>query len=131
MKIQEDSGTIAPLVAIYLALIMLVLMGSASVGTALIAKNRIQGVSDFAVLYGHDQSSVRGKPVRSELQNYVDRFLTLSQSAKKLELVSRRVWVMEEISNLELCARYRNLFGIGVSSGVICAKSAAKSFLVE
>ena len=130
-SLRSSAGSIAPLVAIYLALTTLVMMGSLSVGTALIAKNRIQGVSDSAVLYGHDQSALRGKPNQVSLQSFVDRFLELSQSSKRVSLVSRRAWVADETSRLQLCAKYQNLFGVGVSSAVICVESAAKSFLVE
>ncbi|MCF8528683.1 MAG: hypothetical protein K9G13_02090 [Aquiluna sp.] len=128
---KSDSGTIAPLIAIYLALILLVVLGTSAVGVSLIAKNRILGVTDSAVLFGHDQSVVRGIPQEGALGAQVEIFLESAPSAKRIQLVSARSWVQGEKSSLELCARFINLFGVGISSGVICATSSAQSFIVE
>jgi hypothetical protein len=128
--LQKETGTIAPLVAAYLALTLFVILGSASVGTALIAKNRIQGVNDQAVLFGHDQSITRGVPNANGLAVAVENFLATANSAKRIKLYRNKSWVTGEVSHLELCGSYQNLFGIGVSSGVICTVSSAKSFLV-
>ncbi len=46
---MSDRGSIAPLVATYLALILLSSLGLLSVATAMLASHRIQGVADFAV----------------------------------------------------------------------------------
>lgn len=130
-EVNSESGTIAPLIAIYLALILLVTLGTSAVGVALIAKNRIQGVADSAILFGHDQSAVRGTPQQVAMGEQVEKFLESAQSAKRIQPVSSRSWVQGEKSNLELCARFLNVFGVGISSGVICATSSAQSFIVE
>lgn len=127
---KTDSGTIAPLVAIYLSLVLLVVLGTSAVGVSLIAKNRIQGVADSAVLFGHDQSAIRGEPQDLTLAQQVDWFLENALSAERIERVFSRSWVQGQRSNLELCARFLNLFEVGVSSGVICATSSAQSFIV-
>jgi hypothetical protein len=128
---KSDSGTIAPLIAIYLALILLVVLGTSAVGVALVAKNRIQGVADSAVLFGHDRSVIRGVPEEGALGEQVEKFLESAQSAKRIQLVTARSWVQGEKSNLEICARFLNLLGVGIKSGVICASSNAQSFIVD
>ena len=48
---MSERGSIAPLIAGYLALILLAAFSAVAVGAAMIAGHRIQGVADFAVLY--------------------------------------------------------------------------------
>lgn len=127
---MKDRGSVTPLIATYLSLILLAVLGFASVATAMLAGHRIQGVSDYAVLYGHDRSVRAGKPQEASLQSQVEEFLNTAASARQLELVSSRVWVEGEVSHIRLCARYRNPFGVGLSSMVVCRESAAKSFLI-
>ena len=45
---MSDRGSVAPLVAGYLALILLAAFGALAVGAGIIAGHRIQGVADFA-----------------------------------------------------------------------------------
>ncbi len=127
---MKDRGSVTPLLATYISFILLAVLGFASVATAMLAGHRIQGVSDSAVLYGHDRSVRAGKPQEAALQNQVEEFLNTAASARQLEIVSSSVWEEGEVSHIRLCARYRNPFGVGLSSMVVCRESAAKSFLV-
>ena len=127
---MKENGSIAILIATYLSIIMLSVIGFASVGVAILAGHRIQGVTDYAVLYGHDRSVRAGKPLASRLETETRRFLTLAPSAQRLEIVSAESWVAGDNSHLRLCARYRDLFGLRIDSMVICREAAAKSFLV-
>lgn len=127
---MRDRGSIAILVATYLSIILLSVLGFASVGVAMLAGHRIQGVTDYAVLYGHDRAIRAGKPSEIKLGLEIRKFLASASSTEKLEVVSVRSWVSGENSHLKLCARYRDLFGLRVNSMIICREAAAKSFLV-
>ena len=127
---MNDRGSIAILIATYLSIITLSVIGFASVGIAMLAGHRIQGVTDYAVLYGHDRAHRAGKPSADRLELEVRKFLSNAASAHRLEIVSLDRWVAGENSHLRICARYQDLFGLRVSSMVICREAAAKSFLV-
>lgn len=127
---MREQGSIVILIANYLAIILLLAIGFGSVGIAILAGHRIQGVSDYAVLYGHDRSVRAGKPSAARLESEVRNFLESATSAERLDIVSAESWVEGENSFLKLCARYRDLFGLRVSSMVVCREAAAKSFLV-
>lgn len=127
---MSEKGSIAILIATYLSIIMLSVIGFASVGVAILAGHRIQGVTDFAVLYGHDRSVRAGKPSGSRLEIETRHFLSLASSAHRLEIVSAESWVAGDNSHLRVCARYRDLFGLRIDSMVLCREAAAKSFLV-
>lgn len=53
---MKETGSIVILLATYLSIILLSVIGFASVGMTILAAHRIQGVADFAVLYGHDRA---------------------------------------------------------------------------
>ncbi len=127
---MSERGSIAILLATYLSIIVLAVIGFGSVGIAMLAGHRIQGVTDYAVLYGHDRSVRAGKPSAGRLEVEVRNFLESAVSAERLEIVSADSWVAGENSHLRLCARYRDLFGLRVSSMIVCREAAAKSFLV-
>ena len=127
---MSERGSIAILLATYLSIILLAVIGFGSVGTAMLAGHRIQGVTDYAVLYGHDRAVRAGKPSAGRLEVEVRNFLESAVSADRLEIVSADSWVAGENSHLRLCARYRDLFGLRVSSMIVCREAAAKSFLV-
>ena len=128
---KSDQGTIAPLIASYLALILLAIIGSTAVVMALVAANRVQGVSEMAILYAHDRAVVAGIPDSDELRIQAGLFLSAAPSAQKLELVQFDTRVQADRSTIRLCARYRNPLGIGVDSAIICREANAKSFLIE
>lgn len=127
---MKDTGSIVILLATYLSIILLSVIGFASVGMTMLAAHRIQGVADFAVLYGHDRSVRAGKPVAGQLNVEVKRFLSSAQSAERLQVISADSWVAGEISHLRICARYQDLLGLRIDSLTICRESAAKSFLI-
>ncbi len=127
---MSERGSIAILLATYLSIILLAVIGFGSVGIAMLAGHRIQGVTDYAVLYGHDRAVRAGKPSAGRLEVEVRNFLESAVSADRLEIVSADSWVAGENSHLRLCARYRDLFGLRVSSMIVCREAAAKSFLV-
>ena len=127
---MSERGSMAILLATYLSIILLAVIGFGSVGIAMLAGHRIQGVTDYAVLYGHDRAVRAGKPSAGRLEVEVRNFLESAVSADRLEIVSADSWVAGENSHLRLCARYRDLFGLRVSSMIVCREAAAKSFLV-
>jgi len=100
-----EEGTIAPLVAIYLSIILLAVIGSVAVITA-------------------------GVPSQAELSRQVALFLRAAPSAERLVIVSASAQVSADTSTLRLCARYQNPLGIGLNSAIICRESKAKSFLI-
>ena len=127
---KSDSGTIAPLIAIYLSLLILSIIGSSAVVTVLIAGNRVQGVADMAILFAHDRAVTNGVPGRPQLVEGVREFLSEAESARRLSIVAMNANVQGDESSLELCARYQNPLGVGVDSAIICRNSSAKSFLL-
>ena len=126
---MSDRGSVAPLIAGYLALILLAAFGAVAVGAGIIAGHRIQGVADFAVLYSHDSSVVAGIPDSSSLKLQLQDFLGRATSAQSLEIVVAEIAVVDEVSQLRLCARYREVL-FGLDSYLICKNSRAKSYLV-
>lgn len=127
---MKDEGTIAILVATYVSIVLITVLGFASVGIAILAGHRIQGVADFAVLYGHDRSVRSGIPDQSLLDSHVRNFLALSASADRIDLVEVKNWVTGDTSNTRICARYKDLLGFEINSLTICREASAKSFLV-
>lgn len=126
---MSDRGSVAPLIAGYLALILLAAFGAVAVGAGIIAGHRIQGVADFAVLYSHDRSVVAGIPDSSSLGLQLQDFLGRASSAQSLEIVVAEITVVDEVSQLRLCARYSEVL-FGLDSYLICKNSRAKSYLV-
>ena len=127
---MSDRGSIAPLVAGYLALILLTLIGSAAVGVTMIATNRVQQVADAAVLYAHDRSITRGVPSSAALNVHLERFLNGAVSAQRLEIVNHRIFASGAISNLELCARAVNPLWESHQI-LVCRSARAESFVIH
>ena len=126
---RGDSGSIAPLVAGYLALILLTILGSAAVGVSMIAVNRVQAVADAAVLFAHDRSISRGIPDEGVLLAKSREFLATAPSAKRIGTVGVEVRVSGAISELELCAQVQNPLNLGFIS--VCRIARAESFIVR
>ncbi len=127
---MREDGSIALLIVTYLSLILVSVIGFSSVGIAMLAGHRVQGVADYAVLFGHDRAVRAGKPSPDRLQIEVDKFLASAASAERLDIISAESWVEGESSHFRICARYQDLFGLRINSMVICREAAAKSFLV-
>lgn len=125
---MNDRGSIAPLIASYLALLLVTAFGVTSVGLAMVAGNRIQGVADYAILYAHDRSTLAGIPSAAQLQLELSHFLAGANSVEKVAVSQIDAWVQGERSHLRICARHQDLLGLGFRSILICKESAAKSY---
>jgi len=128
LTLVGERGSVAPLVASYLALLLLAGFGVTAVGLAMAAGNRIQGVADYALLFAHDRAVLAGMPQRPDLEREVGHFLATARSAQELQISQLKVWTEGATSHLRLCARHENLLGVGVRSVLICRESAAKSY---
>ena len=127
---MNQRGSLAILVAGYLALLLTLFIGGSALALGLIAQNRIQGVADAAVLYAHDRAVTKGIPDRSKLTNLVANFLSNAPSAQQLEIRSFEVSVEGATSVLLLCSLHKDPMGL-FTPGEICKISKAESFLVE
>lgn len=126
---MNERGSIAPLIAGYLALILLAAFGAVAVGAGMIAGHRIQGVTDFAVLYAHDRAVVAGIPDESSLRVGLQTFISKAESARSLDIAVAEIAAAGKVSELRLCARYRGVL-FGLDSYLICRTSSAKSYEV-
>ncbi|MEY3561176.1 MAG: hypothetical protein RL068_328 [Actinomycetota bacterium] len=127
---NQDRGSLSILLAGYLALALLMTVAGGAVGLALVSHNRIQGITDSAVLYAHDRSVRKGIPTLQKLRVEVVNYLSAAASAKEIEVVSLKVEVFAAESALTLCARHIDPLGFMLHSGLICKNAKAKSFLV-
>lgn len=127
---MNERGSLAILVAGYMALILTLFIGGFAVAMALISQNRIQGVVDSAILYAHDRAAVRGVPNPDKLQQAAASFLSNAPSAKQLELLSFETSVAGVKSTLVLCASHIDPMGKYLA-GKICKAANAESFLVH
>lgn len=130
MSLREERGTVAPLVAGYLALILLTLFGSAAVGVSLIASNRVQGIADATVLFAHDRSVTRGIPNQSQLQFHAAQFLSAAQSVRRITVRSYQLSAVGAVSTLTLCAGVQNPLWI-LGEMTMCRQARAESFIVR
>jgi hypothetical protein len=128
LRYRQDEGTIAPLVAAYLALIVMVILLSSNVVSATAFAHRVQGVADAAVVYGHDRSLLAGIPQTGQLRDSIETFLQSAPSAKRLDIVVINVQVSGPKSELELCAQLQ--YPLTLGSGVVCKRASAQSFLL-
>lgn len=128
LRWRHDSGTIAPLVAGYLALVVMAILLGANVISAMAYSHRLQGVVDAAVIYGHDRALRAGVPNPNLLSSNVRAFLELAPSARRLELMVINPRVKGSRSELELCAIFQ--YPLALDSGVVCKSATAESFLL-
>lgn len=124
----NDSGSIAPLVAGYLALVVMVSLMAANVTTAMALAHRVQGVADAAIIYAHERSLRVGLPVEGALKQQLAIFLESAPSAKRLTVVSSRVETRGAKSTLVLCSRFQ--LPLSSDPVVICKQASAESYLV-
>ncbi len=125
---RHDSGTIAPLVAGYLALVVMAILLGANVISAMAYSHRLQGVVDAAVVYGHDRALRAGAPNPNQLSMNIRTFLESAPSARRLDLAVINPRVRGSRSELELCAIFR--YPLALGSGVVCKTASAESFLL-
>lgn len=128
LRWRHDSGTIAPLVAGYLALVVMAILLGANVISAMAYSHRLQGVVDAAVVYGHDRALRAGVPSPNLLSSNVRAFLESAPSARRLELMVINPRVKGSRSELELCAIFQ--YPLALGSGVVCQTATAESFLL-
>ena len=123
-----DSGTIAPLVAGYLALVVMVFLMATNVLATLTFASRLQGLTDMAVVYAHERSLRVGRPQVAEFREQLAHYLSNAPVARDMRLEVVNVKTSGNRSTLELCAEIR--FPLAPGSGVICQTASAESFLV-
>ena len=127
---MTDRGSLAILIAGYLALILTLFLGGYAVAIGLIAQNRIQGVADSALLYAHDRAVTKGVPNPEKLAWAISHFLEHAPSAKQLVILSVDSAVTGVKSTIVLCARHQDPIGQYLA-GRICRQANAESFLVD
>ena len=118
------------MIAGYLGLLLTLFLGGFAVALGLIAQNRLQGVTDSALLYAHDRAVTKGIPSLAKLESAIDVFLTNAPSAQQLEIRSVTADVDGAESSLKICARHVDPIGRYLP-GVICKTARAESFLVD
>jgi len=126
---RQDNGTIAPLVAAYLALLVSVTLLSSNVVAAMAFAHRVQGVADAAAVYGHDRALTAGIPSQAPLRSAVEVFLQSAPSAKRLDIVALNVDANGPKSVVELCAQLQ--YPLTLGAGVVCKQASAQSFLLN
>ena len=126
--VQSDEGTIAPLVAGYLALLMMVGLLASNVVAAMSFANRLQGFTDLAVIYAHERALRIGIPQQGLIQTELSKFLSQAPSAKRIVLHSTKVSIQGPVSTLEFCAKFS--FPLSPGGVVICKQARAQSFLL-
>lgn len=123
-----DSGTIAPLVAGYLALLVMVFLMATNVLATLVFASRLQGLTDLAVVYAHERSLRVGRPQVAEFREQLSHYLTNAPVAQDMYLEVVNVRTSGTRSTLELCAGIR--LPLSPGGGVICRTASAESFLI-
>jgi hypothetical protein len=126
----KERGSLAILIAGYLGLLLTLFMGGFAVAIGLVAQNRIQGVTDSALLYAHDRAVTKGIPSLTKLETAIEVFVSNAPSAAQLEILSLEAEVNGAKSSLTLCARHIDPIGRYLP-GVICKTASAESFLVD
>lgn len=127
-RLARDSGTIAPLVAGYLALLVMVFTMATNVVAGMAFANRVQGVADLGLLYAHERSLRVGIPQLADLETNFAHYFRYSKAAQGMTWEGARFEIQGPRSILELCVRFR--FPISFDQRVVCRKSSAQSFLV-
>lgn len=127
---MNQRGSLAILVSGYLSLLLLLFISGFSYALGLIAQNRIQGITDAAILYAHDRAATKGIPDPQKLASAVSSFLTSAPSALQIDIRTVETEVSGTVSKLALCASHQDPMG-WFKFGVICKTAQAESFLVD
>lgn len=128
---MNERGSVAPLIAGFLSLILLAMLLAISSLTALVTSQRVQGLADAAVIYAHDQSNSKGATNLKLLDQKVLEFLNKAPSVRALKLTSVSSWVENQASVLRICAIWQDPLLIqNLPSREICKVAKAKSFVV-
>lgn len=126
--VQSESGSIAPLVAGYLALVVMVSLMATNVISAMAMAHRVQGVADAAVVYAHERSLRVGIPVAATLNQQLESFLNSAPSATRLKVISAKTRVQGATSILVLCSSFQ--LPLSPETVLICKEAKAESYLV-
>lgn len=126
--IRSDAGSIAPLVAGYLALVVMVSLMATNVIAAMAMSHRVQGVADAAVVYAHERSLRVGIPMAATLNQQLGDFLSSAPSATRLNLVSAKIQVQGASSILVLCSSFQ--LPLSPKVVLICKEAKAQSYLI-
>lgn len=128
---MNDRGSVAPLIAGFLSLILAAGLMAISSLTVLVTSQRLQGLVDAAVIFAHDQSHSRGNPIASQLDKKVQEFLAQAPSAKSLQITRVKSWIEGSASGVEICARWQDPLLVQILlAREICRTAKAKSFVV-
>jgi hypothetical protein len=127
-SVLSDAGSIAPLVAGYLALVVMVSLMATNVIAAMAMSHKVQGVADAAVVYAHERSLRVGIPMSARLNQQLGDFLSSAPSATRLNLVSAKIQVQGASSILVLCSRFQ--LPLSQESVTICKEAKAQSYLI-
>lgn len=128
---MSDRGSVLPLLAGYLAILLLSSFGTAAVISAESLGVRLQGIADAAVLAGHDAANHRGIPDQGTLNQYVREFLATAPSVKRVRFTKVSVSVTGEISEVTICAFWQEMLGVlDAKYAQVCRFAQAKSFAV-
>ena len=126
--VRSDAGSIAPLVAGYLALLVMVSMMATNVISAMAMSHRVQGVADVAVVYAHERSLRVGIPLAAKLNQQLGHFLSSAPSATRINVVSAKIQVQGASSILVLCSSFQ--LPLSPEVVLICKEAKAQSFLI-
>ena len=123
-----DKGTIAPLIAGYLALLVMTFLLATNVIATMTFASRLQGVVDLGAIYAHERSLRVGQPKGVEYRDALAHYLANAPAAKAMALEVINLRISGVRSTLELCAVFE--YPLAVGSGVICRSATAESFLL-
>ncbi len=124
----SDRGTIAPLLAGYLALLVLTFLLATYVIATMTFASRLQGVVDLGAIYAHERSLRVGQPKGLEYRDALAHYLANAPAAKAMAIEVMNLRISGAKSTLKLCAVFE--YPLAVGSGVICRSATAESFLL-
>lgn len=126
---MNDSGSIHPYGLGFSALLAIAVLVVSAAGTALVANQRLQGISDLALGYAHQESwnqieEINAAEIRSQLSQYLQRV------HPDLELSGLQLEVSGYQSRLAMCADFALPFATQFSDATItsCVESKAATF---
>ena len=126
---MREEGSVLPLVAGFLSIVILATLGTSAVISAEILGVRLQGIADAAVLAGHDASNQTGQPQKAELDESLQQFLANAPSTKRITLRSVSVKTTGQVSQVTLCATWSDqLQALNRKFAEVCRTAEAKSF---
>lgn len=126
---MNDRGSIHPYGLGFSALLAVAILVVSAAGTALVANQRLQGISDLALGYAHQESWNQLEEInRGEIQSQLALFL--SRSHPELQLRQLAVDVAGFESRLVMCADFDLPFATLFSQAKVtsCVESKAATY---